>query len=71
MSWDIYKAKSWMLRVGMDYIEAELFAEGGELVYEAKWGFGCNSELDFRETIKDICCWDEDEIDGAVQEILK
>lgn len=70
MKWDIYKAKAWMLRSGMDHIKDGLYAEGGELVYEAKWGDGGDSEENFRETIKDVLCWEDEEIDDVVKEIM-
>lgn len=69
MKWDIYKAKAWTLRNGMDHIRDGLYAEGGELVYEAKWGNACESEADFREMIAEVLCWENDMIDEVVKEI--
>jgi hypothetical protein len=69
MKWDIYKAKAWMLQVGMDLIEGGLYAEGGAMIYESKWGNGGDSKKKFRRTIKDICWWDVEDINDAVQEI--
>lgn len=71
MKWDIYKAKSWMLRVGMDHIKDGLFAEGGEMLYEAKWGDGCDTEYRFRRSLQSITHWEDEDIDDAVQEIIK
>lgn len=69
LKWDIYKAKAWMLKTGMDHIEGQLYFEGGCLIYEAKWGDGCDTEDLFREALSDICWWDEDTIDEAIAEI--
>lgn len=71
MKWDIYKAKSWMLRCGMDHIENGLYAEGGELVFESKWGDGCNTQDFFIDTLKTVCLWSDDEIEDAIKEALK
>jgi hypothetical protein len=70
MKWDIYKAKAWMLRSGMDHIRDGLYAEGGEMVYEAKWGDACETESNFRELLTEVLCWDTDLIDDVVKEIL-
>lgn len=70
MKWDIYKAKSWMLKAGMQHIEDGLFSEGGEMVYEAKWGDGCDTIKDFKATIKRVCCWDDEIIEEAIKEML-
>jgi hypothetical protein len=67
--WDLHKAKRWLLQVGMDHIKDGLPHEGGELIYEAKWGDGCNTEDNFRCIMKKVCCWDEDIIDDAIKEI--
>jgi hypothetical protein len=67
--WDVYKAKRWMLQVGMDHIKDGLYAEGGELVYESKWGDGCDTEKLFRESLRQICWWDKDMIDDSIKEI--
>jgi hypothetical protein len=71
IKWDIYKAKSWMLRTGMDHIRDGLFAEGGELVFEAKWGEGCDNERKFRFTLKNICEWEDEDIEEAIREAMK
>lgn len=71
MKWDIYKAKAWMLRTGMDHIEGQLYFEGGALVYEAKWGDACDSKENFVAAMERICCWDDDAIDEAIAEICK
>lgn len=71
MKWDIYKAKAWTLRTGMDHIRDGLYAEGGELVYEAKWGSACETEDDFKEMIAEVLCWDIDDIQNVVKEILQ
>lgn len=71
MKWDIYKSKAWMLKVGMEHIRDGLFAEGGEMVYEAKWGDACDSEKAFKKCIKTVCNWDDDLITDAIRtEIL-
>jgi hypothetical protein len=70
MKWDIYKAKAWAMRNGMDHIKGGLYAEGGELIYEAKWGEGCDTEASFREAIKDILCYEDEDIDDIVKEIM-
>lgn len=73
MNWKIYnifKAKDWMLKTGMDHIEANLFAEGGELIFEAKFGDGCDTIEDFKLTLKRICYWDDDTIEEAIEEIV-
>ena len=62
MSWDTYKAKKAMLELGMDHIKDGLYAEGGELIGEVKWGDACDSEEKFIETIQDILCWDLEDI---------
>lgn len=69
MKWDIYKAKSWMLKCGMEHIEEGFFTEGGELVFEAKWGTGCETETYFRDTLERIVSWAEEDIDDAVKEV--
>ena len=71
IKWDIYKAKAWMLRVGMDHIKDGLFAEGGEIMYETKWGTGCDNETLFRQTLARICGWNNDDIEDAVKEVLQ
>jgi hypothetical protein len=71
MKWDIYKAKAWMLRTGMEHIEGGLFAEGGEMVYEAKWGDGCDTLQSFYDVLKDVCCWDDDLIEDAIKEAMQ
>lgn len=71
MKWDIYKAKAWALKNGMDHIKGGLFAEGGELVYEAKWGEACDTESNFRELLAEVLCWDTELIDEAVEEVCK
>jgi hypothetical protein len=67
--WDIYKAKAWMLRTGMDHIRDGLSLEGGDLIYESKWGDGCHSRKQFIQTVKSICCWDDDMIEDTIKEI--
>lgn len=69
MNWDIYKAKQWMLQAGMDHIKDGLYAEGGELLYEAKYGDGADTEDNFVDTMQRVCCWDDDFIDAAIDEI--
>lgn len=71
IKWDIYKAKAWMLRTGMDHIRDGLFAEGGELVFEAKWGEGCETERKFRFAIKNACQWEDEDIEEAIKEAMK
>jgi hypothetical protein len=68
MDWNINKAKDCLLTLGMDHIKDGLFLEGGELVYESRWGTGFETEAEFRNTIKDICWWDEEDIDAFVKE---
>ena len=67
MDWNINKAKAWMLQTGMDHIHDGLYAEGGELVYEANWGDGCDSKDNFYRTMMEVCCWDNKLIDDAVK----
>jgi len=69
MSWDIYKAKLWFVKTGMDHIKDGLYIEGGELIFESKWDAGANSIDDFKEAIKRICWWDEDMIEDTIHEI--
>lgn len=38
MNWNKYKTSKWLLNLGMNHIRDGLFAEGGELVYESKFG---------------------------------
>lgn len=71
MKWDVYKAKAWMLKNGMDHIRDGLYAEGGEMVYEAKWGDGCDTPENFYDVIKDVCCWDDDMIEEVIKEITQ
>jgi hypothetical protein len=71
MKYNIIKAKLWMENMAMDHIKDGLFAEGGELLYEAKFGTGCNTEKLFRKSIRLICCWDELDIDNAVKEAME
>ena len=71
MKWDIYKAKDWMLKCGMDHIRDGLFGEGGAMVYAAKWGDGCDTEEQFREVLNEVCWWDKDDIDDAVREVVQ
>jgi hypothetical protein len=54
----------------MDHIRDGLYAEGGEFVYEAKWGDACENEKRFRKCIKTVCCWEDDLIDDAVKEAM-
>jgi len=70
MKWDKYKAANWLLKVGMDHIKDGLFSEGGELIYESKFGDAPSSIEDFKYAIKRICCWDDDFIDKSIMEIL-
>ena len=71
MNWDIYKAKNWMLAQGMNHIRAGLFTEGGEMIFESKWGDGCNTMDSFKITVKRICWWDDNAIAEAVKEVMK
>lgn len=70
MKWDIYKAKAWMLRTGMEHIEGGLYAEGGELIFESKWGEGCDSKELFMDTLSNVCCWTDDEIEDVIKEVM-
>ena len=70
MNWDIYKAKAWTLKAGMDHIRDGLYSEGGELVYEAKWGEDCESEFAFRQMIRSVLCWNELLITDIVEKIM-
>lgn len=67
MNWDIDKAKAWMIKTGMDHIHDGLYAEGGELVYEAHWGDGCDSKENFFRVMSTVCCWDDDLIKEAIK----
>ncbi len=71
MIWDIDKAKAYMFQMGMEHIESGLNEEGGELIYEAKWGDGCSSENKFATTIKRICWWENESIEKAIKEVDK
>lgn len=68
MNWNINKAKACMFKLGMDHIKDGLFVEGGELVFESRWGDGCDTDSLFKETIKNICCWDVEDIDSFMKE---
>jgi hypothetical protein len=70
MIWDKYKAQRWLLKVGMDHLHAGMFAEGGELIYESKTGDAFESREQFIDSIKRICCWDDDMIQESIQEFL-
>lgn len=70
MKWDVIKAKEWMLRIGMAHCQDGLFAEGGELIYESKWGKGCNSKNNFKESLSRICWWDEELMDAAIKKLI-
>lgn len=69
MIWDIDKAKAYMFQMGMDHIKDSLNEEGGMLIYEAKWGDGCSSAVNFAATIKRICWWEDESIAGAIREV--
>lgn len=69
MTWNINKAKVYMFDMGLDHIRDGLFVEGAELICEAKWRQGCNSESSFYETIKRICWWTSDSINDAIKEV--
>lgn len=71
MKWDIYKAKAWLLKAGMDHLHGGLFAEGGEMIYEAKWGDACDTEEKFKQLLIDVCCWTDEDIEIAIEELLK
>jgi hypothetical protein len=69
--WDIYKAKCWLVQTGLDHIKDGLFAEGGELLYEAKWGVAYLSEKNFHKALVRICCWSHEDIDFFIKEIME
>jgi hypothetical protein len=69
MKWDIYKAKQWMINAGMDHIRDGLSSEGGDLIYESKWGDACDSEQKFFSALKRILWWDTDEISEEIRKI--
>ncbi len=69
MNWDKYKTSKWLLNIGMNHIRDGLFAEGGELVYESKFGDAPNSKEEFISAIKRICNWDDEDISDAINHI--
>jgi hypothetical protein len=69
MTWDKYKVQRWLLRVGMNHLQSDLFAEGGELIYESKFGEAAESKDKFIAAIKRICCWDDEMIEESLEEI--
>jgi hypothetical protein len=71
MKWDIYKAKTWMLKTGFEHLEEGFYAEGGEMIFEAKWGDGCDTQKKFEETIRDVLCWEDEDIAEAVKEVMQ
>lgn len=71
MDWDVYKAKKALLEMGMDHIKDGLYSEGGEMIFEVKWGDACNSEEEFFEAIKSICCWDDEDITEYIERVVK
>lgn len=68
MIWSIDKASMWMFNTGMEHIEDGLFSEGGELIYESKFGDGCFTKINFINSMKRICWWDEDSIIDVIKE---
>lgn len=67
MNWNVDKAKEWLFNTGLDHIRDSLFAEGGELVYESKWGDAFESEKKFRSLISKVLWWEKDDINQAVK----
>jgi hypothetical protein len=68
-TWDISKAKLWLLEAAIDHMRDGLFAEGGELFYEANWGDGYKNVNLFYGCMRSICCWSDDSIEDAIEEI--
>jgi hypothetical protein len=71
MNWDIYKAKDWLMKTGMDHIKGGLYAEGGELIYESKWGEASSNRQKFIDTLKRICFWEDEDIEEAIKDIFR
>lgn len=70
MKWNKAKVSTWLFNTGMKHIEDGLFAEGGELIYESKFGSASESAAEFIDKIRDICEWDYEDIHETMQKIL-
>ena len=57
-----------MVTTGLGLIEdGVFFAEGGELIYEAKWGDGCINKKMFAATLYRVCGWDDDLVNESIK----
>jgi hypothetical protein len=70
LGWGAEEAKEWMNKTGMEHIKDGLLIEGASLIYSANWGTGCESEDQFRQSIKTICWWDDEYIDKVLSQFL-
>jgi hypothetical protein len=66
-----FKVKDWLMQTGMDHIKDGLYAEGGELVYESKWGEASANRQKFSEALKRICFWEEEDIEKAIKDVFR
>ena len=64
-------AREWLLKNGVDLASDELYEDGGRLIWYSKTYEKKITEKLFRQILKDILWWEDEDIDSAVIEIKK